>query len=149
MVFWAKKQKQCFPGELEVGDCWIGVSLAEASGLILATRVGKHTDELIEELVVSSEGKTNCKQWNSDGWGGGSASLAPRNSPLHRQRLDATIVAHQWHCEATNWTMASTTEQVWQDVGTNEGNDPIGRELQQNGFGRIVGLRQPQPNEPG
>jgi hypothetical protein len=31
-----------------------------------------------------------------------------------------------------------------QDVGTNEGNDPIGRELQQNGFGNIVGLRQQQ-----
>jgi hypothetical protein len=27
--------------------------------------------------------------------------------------------------------MASTTEQVWQNVGTNEGNDPIGRELLQ------------------
>jgi IS1 family transposase len=46
------------------------VSLADSSGLILAARVGKHTDALIEELVVSSEGKTTCKRWNSDGWGG-------------------------------------------------------------------------------
>jgi hypothetical protein len=129
VVFCAKKQKQCFPGELEVGDCWIGVSLADASGLILAARVEKHTDELIEELVVSSEGKTNCKQWNSDRWGGYERVLPPEI--LHRQRQDATIGAHQWHCEATNWTMASTTEQVSQDVGTNEGNDPIGRELLQ------------------
>ena len=85
MVFCAKKQKRCFPGELEVGDCWIGVSLADSSGLILAARVGKHTDELYalggakpyEELVVSSEGKTDCKQWNSDDWGGYERVLPP------------------------------------------------------------------------
>jgi IS1 family transposase len=65
-----KKQKQCLPQELEAGDCWIAVSLADSSGLILAARVGKHTDELIEALVVSSEGKTACKQFNSDDWGG-------------------------------------------------------------------------------
>jgi hypothetical protein len=39
--------------------------------------VGKHTDELIEELVVSTEGKTNCKQWNSDDWGGYERVLPP------------------------------------------------------------------------
>lgn len=40
------------------------------SGLILAARVGKRTDELIEELVISTEGKTDCQQWDTDGWGG-------------------------------------------------------------------------------
>jgi hypothetical protein len=61
-----------------VGDCWIGLSLADSSGLILAARVGKHTDGLYafggakpyEELVVTTEGKTACNRWNSDGWGG-------------------------------------------------------------------------------
>lgn len=57
MVIRFKKQKQCLPQELEAGDCWIAVSLANSSGLILAARVGKHTDELIEQLVVSSEEK--------------------------------------------------------------------------------------------
>ena len=131
MVFCAKKQKQCVPGELKVGDCWIGVSLAVRSGLILAARVGKHTDELIEELVVSSEGKTDCKQFNSDDWGGYERVLPPEI--LHHigkdktQRLERTngIVRQQTPA------LASTTEQVWQDVGTNEGNDPIGRELLQ------------------
>lgn len=66
MVICFKKQKQCLPEELKVGDCWIAMSLANFSGLILAARVGKHTDELIEELVVSSEGKTVCQQFNSD-----------------------------------------------------------------------------------
>ncbi len=77
MVIRRKKQKQCVPDQLEVGDYWIGVSLAASNGLILAARVGKHTDDLIEELVVSSEGKTACKQWNSDDWGGYERVLPP------------------------------------------------------------------------
>jgi hypothetical protein len=95
VVFCAKKQKQCLPGELEVGDCWIGMSLADGSGMILAARVGRHTDELMEESVVSSEGKTDCKQWNSDGWGGYERVLPPEI--LHyigkdkTQRLERTF----------------------------------------------------------
>jgi len=77
LVICRKKQKQCLPEELEAGDCSIGVSLADSSGLILAARVGKHTDELIEELVTSSEGKTACKRWNSDDWGGYERVLPP------------------------------------------------------------------------
>jgi insertion element IS1 protein InsB len=61
VVICFKKQKQCLPTELEAGDGWMAISLADSSGLILAARVGKHTDALIEELVVSSEGKTACK----------------------------------------------------------------------------------------
>ncbi|NEP06399.1 MAG: hypothetical protein F6K34_17160 [Okeania sp. SIO4D6] len=41
-----------------------------SSGLILTGRVGKHTDEFIEELIVNTEGKTNCRQWHTDDWGG-------------------------------------------------------------------------------
>ena len=52
------------------GDCWIGLTLAHDSGLILTARVGKHTDEFIAELVSSTEGKTNCLNWKTDGWGG-------------------------------------------------------------------------------
>ena len=58
------------PEELEVGDCWIALSLAQLSGLILTGRVGKHTDELAEELVFSTQGKTDCREWHTDGWGG-------------------------------------------------------------------------------
>ena len=76
--FVQKKQKwslsfaevQCVSDELEKGDCWIAISLASNSGLILSARVGKHTDELLEELLVSTEGKTESKEWNSDNWGG-------------------------------------------------------------------------------
>lgn len=77
MVICLKKQKQCGAQDREVGDCWIGLSLAQSSGLILAARVGKHTDELIAQLVISTEGKTDCKQFNSDNWGGYERVLPP------------------------------------------------------------------------
>ena len=32
--------------------------------------MGKPTDEFIEEWVVSTEGKTACCEWDTDGWGG-------------------------------------------------------------------------------
>jgi len=31
---------------------------------------------LIEELVVSTEGKTDCQEWDTDGWGGYSLCVA-------------------------------------------------------------------------
>jgi len=106
MVVCRKKQKQCFPDELTVGDCWIAVSLANTSGLILAARVGKHTDELIEELIITSEGKTACKRFNSDNWGGYERVL-PSEIEHHigkdkTQRLERTngVVRQQtgrWH----------------------------------------------------
>ncbi len=39
-------------------------------GLILATRVGQHTDQFITELIANTEGKTNSKHWHTDDWGG-------------------------------------------------------------------------------
>ena len=135
MVVCTKKQKQCLPGELEVGDCWIVLSLANCSGLILAAQVEKHTDELIEELIVSTEGKTGFKRWNSDVrlwrsealWGGYERVLPPEI--LHyigkdrTQRLERPhgIVRQQtgrWQC--LRHATRTTTEQVWQDVGANE-----------------------------
>ncbi len=53
----SKKQKHCLPEELAIGDCWIALSLAQLSGLILTGRVGKHTDELVAELLVNTQGK--------------------------------------------------------------------------------------------
>jgi hypothetical protein len=52
--FALKKQRQCLPEELEAGDCWIALSLAQLNGLILCGRVGKHTNELAIELVAST-----------------------------------------------------------------------------------------------
>lgn len=106
MVFCTKKQKQCLPNELKAGDCWIALSLANCSGLILAARVGKHTDQLMEALMVTTQGKTDCKNWSTDDWGGYERVLPPEI--LHyigkdrTQRLERTngIVRQQtgrWH----------------------------------------------------
>lgn len=54
MWSFVKKQKQCVPDELMLGDCWIALSLDGQSGLILAARVGKHTDETLRELIVTT-----------------------------------------------------------------------------------------------
>lgn len=75
--------------------------MADSSGLILAARVGKHTDELIEQLVVSSEGKTACKQFNSDDWGGYERVLPPE---LHYIGKDRTQ-----RLERTNGTVRQQT----------------------------------------
>ena len=77
MVICWKKQKQCTLQERNRGDCWIGLSLARSSGLILVACVGKHTDAFIEQLVVNTQGKTTCKQFNSDAWGGYERVLPP------------------------------------------------------------------------
>ena len=70
------------------------MSLAKDSGLILSGRVGKHTDVFIEELVVSTEGKTNGKFWYSDGWEGYERVLPPEISHIvgkeNTQRLERT-----------------------------------------------------------
>ena len=68
--FVEKNTHHCLAEELETGDCWIAISLAQLSGLILSGRIGKHTDELAAELVASTEGKTECSEWHTDGWSG-------------------------------------------------------------------------------
>ena len=106
MVIREKKQKHCLPEELEVGDCWIGVSLAKESGLIISTRVGKHTDELLADWVANTEGKTDCKLCYTDDWGGYERILPPEMIHIigkqNTQRLERTngIIRQQtdrWH----------------------------------------------------
>jgi insertion element IS1 protein InsB len=68
VVICQKKQANCFPEEELVGDCWIGLSLARESGLILTGRVGKHTDAFAQALICNTEGKTAATIWFTDGW---------------------------------------------------------------------------------
>ena len=106
MVVCTKKQKHSLPDELEAGDCWVALSLAQLSGLILSGRVRKHTDELAQEIVASTEGKTSCKEWGTDGWQGYGRVLPNEVdryiSKLLTQRLERTngILRQQtgrWH----------------------------------------------------
>jgi len=114
---WSFVQKNihhCLPEELEAGDCWIALSLAQLNGLILSGRVGKHTDSLAQELVTSTEGKSECKEWDTDGWGGYERVL--RNDEVEHyiskvltQRLERTNGCLRQQTGRT----ASTTEQIW------------------------------------
>jgi IS1 family transposase len=106
VVVCPKKQKHCLPEELETGDCWIALSLAQLNGLILSGRVGKHTDELAIELVSSTQAKTDCSEWHTDGWSGYERVLDDEVehyiSKALTQRLERTngIVRQQtgrWH----------------------------------------------------
>ncbi len=46
------------------------LSLLKYTPFFNTARAGKHTDVFIKELVNSiSEGKTNCPNWNTYGWG--------------------------------------------------------------------------------
>ena len=68
--------------------------------------MGKRTDAILEELVVSTEGKTDCLDWNTDGWRGYPRGL-PEEVNHHvgkqgTQRLERTngIIRQQtgrWH----------------------------------------------------
>lgn len=106
VVICGKKQRQCTTGEFTRGDCWIGLSLACSNGLILAAYVGKHTDELIGQLVINTEGKTQCKQFNTDEWGGYERVLQPeiehyigKDKTQRLQRTNRTLRQQtgRWH----------------------------------------------------
>lgn len=82
------------------------MSLDRNSGLILSARVNKHTDTLLEELITSTEGKTSCKAWSTDDWGGYERVFPPEYEHYigkdQTQRLERTngIVRQQtgrWH----------------------------------------------------
>jgi len=77
---------------------WViaGLALSQAtdSGLVLAARVAKHADELPIGLVTSTEGRTDCQHWDTDGWGGYERVLPPevqhRIGKDRTQRLERT-----------------------------------------------------------
>ena len=83
--------------------------------MILTGRVGKHTDELAIELVVSTEGKTNCKEWHTDGLDGYERTLPDEIdhyvSKVLTQRLERTngIIRQQtgrWHRRQNKFSKA-------------------------------------------
>jgi IS1 family transposase len=93
--------------------------------------VGKHTDALIEQLVNNTEGKTDCKQFNSDDWGGYERVLPPEIKHHigkdKTQRLERTngIVRQQ------TLALASAAEQVWQSVEYDKSHNSVSGELLQ------------------
>jgi len=99
--FVEKNIHHCWTEEIETGDCWIAVSLAHLSGLILCARVGKHTHELAQELVSSTEAKTDCSEWHTDGWGGYERALCSDEIEHYISKaLTQRVELSQRHCAA-------------------------------------------------
>jgi insertion element IS1 protein InsB len=72
----------------------------------MGMRVGKHTDDFLLELLVTTEGKTDCQVWYTDDWGGYERILPPEvihiTGKENTQRLERTngIIGQQtgrWH----------------------------------------------------
>lgn len=105
------------------------LSLANTSGLIIAARVGKHSDTLIEQLVTNTEGKKNCKQFNSDDWGGYERVLPPEiehhigsGKTQRLKRTNGIVRQHtgRWH---------RRQNALWQALGIDESDHSISRKL--------------------
>ncbi len=84
--------------------------------------MGKHTDELAQSLVSSTEGKTDCSEWHTDGWDGYERVLPDEVdhyiSKALTQRLERTngIVRQQtgrWH---------RRQNALWQGVAADRAN---------------------------
>lgn len=126
------------PDELETGDCWIAISLAQLSGLILSGRIGKHADELAAELVTSTEGKTECREWHTDGWSGYERALPSEVDHYVSKVLTQRKRANQRYSTTANRTLASTTEQIWEALGANKSHPTFGHHLLQLGLATFV-----------
>jgi IS1 family transposase len=105
-----KNIHHCLPEELETGDGWIAISLAQLSGLILSGRIGKHTDELGAELVTSTEGKTECREWHTDSWSGYEQALPSEVDHYLSKILTQRLERINGTLRQLSRTLASTTE---------------------------------------
>ena len=112
---------------MTAGDCWIWLSLASSNGLILAARVGKRVDRILEELVVSTEGKTDCVDWKTDGWGGYPRVLPEEVNHKVGKMGTQRKRENQRNHPTANGQVASTSKQVWQGLGANKSNSQVSR----------------------
>lgn len=103
MVIRLKKQKHCSTPELEVGDCWISLSVASSSDLILAARVSKHTDAFIEQLVINTTRQNSLPAVQHRRMGRLSTSFPIWSLTSHRQRQNTAMFVR------TNGTMRQQT----------------------------------------
>jgi len=92
------------------------------SGLILKGCVGKHTDSLAQELVTSTEGKTDCKEWGTDGWEGYKRVLPDEVDHYIGKALTQRLERTNGIVRQQTGRTASTTKQIRQGLGADRGN---------------------------
>ncbi len=107
------------------------------SGLILCGRVGKHTDSLAIELVSSIQGKTDCKEWHTDSWGGYERALPSEVEHYVSKLLTQRKRANQRHFTAADRTLASTTERSLGNFGSRQKSPYVWLSPISIGFGGI------------
>lgn len=79
--------------------------------LILSGRIGKHTDQLAVELVLNTQGKTDCTEWHIDGWGGYERGLRDLESEHYiNKALTQRVERTNGILRSSNRSLASTTE---------------------------------------
>jgi hypothetical protein len=86
--------------------------LAQLNSLILSGRIGKHTDSEAIELVASTQAKTDCQQWHTDGWRGYEPVLRDEQVEHYSWHFEATVGAHLWNPWAADRTLASARESM-------------------------------------
>ena len=74
--------------------------------------MGKHTDELAAELVHSTQAKTDCKEWHTDGWSGYERVLPDEVEHYISKALTQRSERTNGIVRRANWTLASETKQM-------------------------------------
>ncbi len=100
--------------------------------------MGKHTGAFLEELVASTEGKTDCQQWHTDGWFGYErvlpAEIDHQVGKEGTQRLERTNGILRQH--TGRWHRLQNA--LCQALGTDESDGQVNRQLFQPDFSRQV-----------
>lgn len=88
--------------------------------------------ELAAELVVSTQAKTDCKEWHTDGWSGYERVLPDEVEHYISTRVNASVVSElmglyvnkrsRWHRRQNKWEQA---------LGTNSDGCAVSRKLLQ------------------
>jgi hypothetical protein len=80
----------------------MGLTLVKDSGLILAGQLEERTNTFIEELIISTEAKTECQCCQTDSWGGYGIVLAPEVKQQVSKAGTQRYFAHQRYPPTTD-----------------------------------------------
>ena len=70
-------------------------------------------------MIVNTEGKTSCKKWLTDDWGGSERVFLPEVEHIIGKNHCPAIGTHKWNYQTAARSMASPIEEIWQALATN------------------------------
>jgi hypothetical protein len=89
----------------------------------------------VRELVTSTEGKTHCKQWGTDGWQGYGRVLPDEVDHYISKALTQRLERTNGTLRQLSRTLASTTKQICQGLGADASHLTFGHKLLQLDLG--------------